>query len=33
MARELHHGGSERQLTEVAVGRDLGRFQPYVGHS
>jgi glycosyltransferase involved in cell wall biosynthesis len=31
MVRELHHGGSERQLTEVALGLDRGRFRPYVG--
>lgn len=31
MVRELHHGGSERQLTEVALGLNLTRFQPHVG--
>src|ERR1017187_3063647 len=31
MVRELHHGGSERQLTEVALGLDRNRFQPHVG--
>jgi glycosyltransferase involved in cell wall biosynthesis len=31
MVRELHHGGSERQLTEVALGLDRTRFQPHVG--
>src|SRR5271166_94956 len=31
MVRELHHGGSERQLTEVALGLNRTRFQPYVG--
>ena len=31
MVRELHHGGSERQLTEVALGLDRSRFQPHVG--
>ncbi len=31
MARELHHGGSERQLTEVALGLDRTLFQPHVG--
>jgi glycosyltransferase involved in cell wall biosynthesis len=31
MARELHHGGSERQLTEVALGLDRTLYQPYVG--
>ena len=31
MVRELHHGGSERQLTEVALGLQGGKFQPHVG--
>jgi glycosyltransferase involved in cell wall biosynthesis len=35
MARELHGGGSERQLTEIALGLrlnvDPSRFEPYVG--
>ena len=31
MVRELHHGGSERQLTEVTLGLDRTRFQPHVG--
>jgi glycosyltransferase involved in cell wall biosynthesis len=31
MVRELHHGGSERQLTEVALGLDRAQFQPHVG--
>ena len=32
MARELHHmGGSERQLTEIALGLDPARFEPHVG--
>jgi glycosyltransferase involved in cell wall biosynthesis len=31
MVRELHHGGSERQLTEVALGLDRALFQPHVG--
>ena len=31
MVRELHHGGSERQLTEVALGLDRTLFQPHVG--
>src|SRR5271169_4473098 len=31
MARELHHGGSERQLTEVALGLDRALFRPHVG--
>ena len=30
MVRELHHGGSERQLTEIALGLDGTRFQPHV---
>jgi L-malate glycosyltransferase len=31
MARELHHGGSERQLTEIALALDRARFEPHVG--
>jgi len=31
MVRELHHGGSERQLTEIALGLGQTRFQPHVG--
>jgi L-malate glycosyltransferase len=31
MARELHQGGSERQMAEIALGLDRGRFQPHVG--
>jgi len=31
MARELHYGGSERQLTEIALGLDRSRFRPHVG--
>jgi len=31
MARELDTGGSERQLTEIALGLDRSRFEPYVG--
>jgi len=31
MVRELHHGGSERQLTEIALGLDRARFRPHVG--
>jgi glycosyltransferase involved in cell wall biosynthesis len=31
MVRELHHGGSERQMTEVALSLDRGRFAPHVG--
>jgi L-malate glycosyltransferase len=31
MVRELHHGGSERQLTELALGLDRSLFQPHVG--
>jgi len=31
MVRELHHGGSERQLTEIALGLQQTRFQPHVG--
>jgi glycosyltransferase involved in cell wall biosynthesis len=31
MVREFHHGGSERQLVEVALGLDRGLFQPHVG--
>lgn len=30
MARELHHGGSERQLTETALGLDRKYFEPRV---
>ena len=29
--RELHQGGTERQLTEVALGLDRARFEPHVG--
>jgi L-malate glycosyltransferase len=31
LARELHQGGSERQLTEVALGLDRERFEAHVG--
>jgi glycosyltransferase involved in cell wall biosynthesis len=31
MARELDSGGSERQLTEIALGLDRSRFEPHVG--
>jgi glycosyltransferase involved in cell wall biosynthesis len=31
LARELHGGGSERQLAEIALGLDRSRFEPYVG--
>lgn len=31
LARELTHGGSERQLTETAKGLDRRRFTPHVG--
>ena len=32
MARELHHmGGSERQMTEIALALDRSRFEPHVG--
>ena len=31
LARELHLGGSERQLTEVALSLDRARFEPHVG--
>lgn len=31
MARELEAGGSERQMTEIALGLDRSRFEPYVG--
>jgi glycosyltransferase involved in cell wall biosynthesis len=31
MARALHYGGSERQLTETALGLDRSRFRPHVG--
>src|SRR5579871_6556994 len=31
MARELHGGGSERQLAEIALGLDRSRFTPYAG--
>jgi glycosyltransferase involved in cell wall biosynthesis len=31
MARELDSGGSERQLTEIALGLDRERFEPYIG--
>ena len=31
MVREFHHGGSERQMTEVALSLDRGRFAPHIG--
>lgn len=31
LARELHGGGSERQLAEIALGLDRSRFEPYAG--
>jgi len=31
MVRELHHGGSERQMTETALGLDRARFEIHVG--
>jgi glycosyltransferase involved in cell wall biosynthesis len=31
MVRELHHGGSERQMTETALALDRARFEPHVG--
>jgi glycosyltransferase involved in cell wall biosynthesis len=31
MARELHHGGCERQLTEIALALDPERFEVHVG--
>lgn len=31
MARELHQGGSERQLAEIALTLDRARFEPRVG--
>jgi L-malate glycosyltransferase len=31
MVRELHHGGSERQMTEVALSLDRDQFTPHVG--
>src|SRR5580700_6208209 len=31
MARELHQGGSERQMAETALGLDRNRFEPHVG--
>ena len=31
MVRELHHGGSERQVAEVALALDRDRFEPHVG--
>ncbi len=31
LARELHLGGSERQLAEIALGLDRSRFEPHVG--
>ena len=31
MARELHHGGCERQLTEIALALDRERFEVHVG--
>src|SRR5580704_13771220 len=31
MVRELHHGGSERQMTETALGLDRELFEPHVG--
>jgi L-malate glycosyltransferase len=30
MARELHHGGSERQLTEIALALDRTQFEPHI---
>jgi glycosyltransferase involved in cell wall biosynthesis len=30
MARELHLGGSERQMTEIALGLDSTQFEPHV---
>ncbi len=31
MVRELHHGGSERQMTETALGLDRAQFEIHVG--
>jgi glycosyltransferase involved in cell wall biosynthesis len=31
LARELHHGGCERQLTSVALALDRGRFEVHAG--
>src|SRR5271156_4079546 len=31
LVRELHQGGSERQMTEIALGLDRARFEPHVG--
>jgi L-malate glycosyltransferase len=31
LLRELHGGGSERQLAEIALGLDRSRFEPYAG--
>ncbi len=31
LVRELHQGGTERQMTEVALGLDRARFEPHVG--
>jgi glycosyltransferase involved in cell wall biosynthesis len=31
LIRELHLGGSERQMTEIARGLDRSRFEPHVG--
>src|SRR5258708_14476680 len=31
MARELNLGGSERQMTEIALSLDRARFEPHVG--
>ena len=31
MARELHIGGTERQMTETAIALDRGRLEPHVG--
>jgi glycosyltransferase involved in cell wall biosynthesis len=31
MVRELHHGGSERQMTETALALDRTKFEPHVG--
>ena len=31
MAREISHGGSERQMTEIAKSLDRSRFEPHVG--
>src|SRR5260370_4750603 len=31
MARELHIGGSERQMTEIAKALDRSTFEPHIG--